>query len=293
MYKIRGQDEKTFGPYTADVVRQWIAAGRAGPETLVCKVGESTWKPLSEFPEFQGAPGLLAQALTTPASESKAPSHAITPQTSVLATTSLILGLLGLLGLTALAGLVTGIIALKSIARSGGRLRGTGLAMAGTVLSGSMLLLSIPMLAGVLVVPMLKARQEKAEIRCLENIRELNQAIHTYAASHQGRFPSAQSWSDQLVQANLLVSGAHSFQCPSRPGNLCSYAFNEHLSELSSTNVPPNTVVLFESERGWNGHGSSEDMASSRHGMYLIVGFADGTVERVPAWQFPQLRWLP
>ena len=56
MYKIIGADGKEYGPITADQLRQWIAEGLANALTKILPEGTTEWKPLSEFPEFAGAP---------------------------------------------------------------------------------------------------------------------------------------------------------------------------------------------------------------------------------------------
>jgi len=302
MYKIRGQDDKDLGPFTAVVVRQWISAGRADADTLLLKVGEGEWKPLSQFPEFTKAPvsrdsgppsqesaSLRRNSDSRPASDSTPPVAFL----SRLAVTSVGLGAVGLLGVTAVAGLVAGVLALKAIARSGGRLKGTGLAVTGTVLSASMLLVFVPAMSGLIIVPLMQKRQAAADEACLENMRKLNQALHIYAGNHGHQLPDAGNWLDLLAQDRLVVRDGAGLQCPSRSGLSCAYAFNEALSGLDPAQVPGDTVLIFESNLGWNGHGSVEDLADSRHGMQLLIGFADGSVERVPAYQLPQLRWLP
>lgn len=55
MYKIRGVDEKEYGPVSAEQVRQWIAEGRANSQTFVQGPESTEWKPLGLFPEFAGA----------------------------------------------------------------------------------------------------------------------------------------------------------------------------------------------------------------------------------------------
>jgi hypothetical protein len=52
MYKIIGADGKEYGPITAEQLRQWVAEGRANPQTKVLLEGTTEWKPLSEYPEF-------------------------------------------------------------------------------------------------------------------------------------------------------------------------------------------------------------------------------------------------
>lgn len=54
MYKIIGADEKEYGPIPAEVVRQWLAEGRANAQTKVLLEGTTEWKPLSAFPELSG-----------------------------------------------------------------------------------------------------------------------------------------------------------------------------------------------------------------------------------------------
>jgi hypothetical protein len=52
MFKIIGADGKQYGPASAEQIRQWLAEGRARPETLVQAEGSADWKPLSQFPDF-------------------------------------------------------------------------------------------------------------------------------------------------------------------------------------------------------------------------------------------------
>src|SRR6187401_2269296 len=56
MYKIIGADQKQYGPVTEAELRQWIAQGRVGPQTLMQAEGQTDWRPLSSFPEFATAP---------------------------------------------------------------------------------------------------------------------------------------------------------------------------------------------------------------------------------------------
>lgn len=52
MYKIIGADQKEYGPVSADQLRQWITEGRINAHTLIQGVGETTWRPISTFPDF-------------------------------------------------------------------------------------------------------------------------------------------------------------------------------------------------------------------------------------------------
>jgi hypothetical protein len=74
-----------------------------------------------------------------------------TAKTAGLAIASLVAGILGLCtaGLGGIAGLVLGIVALRKIGRSGGALRGRGLAIAGLIVSVCTLFLWVLAAVGV------------------------------------------------------------------------------------------------------------------------------------------------
>src|SRR6266508_2255291 len=65
MYKIRGADEKEYGPVTIDQLRQWIVEGRANAHTYIQGPDSTEWKPLSAYPELAGLlPAAIPQAGT-------------------------------------------------------------------------------------------------------------------------------------------------------------------------------------------------------------------------------------
>jgi uncharacterized membrane protein len=68
MYRIIGADQKEYGPVSAEQLRQWIAEGRAGAQSLLRAEGAAEWKPLGEFPEFADALGGPAASPSAPAS---------------------------------------------------------------------------------------------------------------------------------------------------------------------------------------------------------------------------------
>ncbi len=51
-FMIVGGDGRTYGPVTADEVRQWIADRRANAQTRAQRDGATEWKTLAEYPEF-------------------------------------------------------------------------------------------------------------------------------------------------------------------------------------------------------------------------------------------------
>lgn len=76
MYKVIGSDNREYGPASEEVIRRWIAEGRANGTTQVQKEGETSWRPLSSCLEF--AEALAAGALTPPPAGPDAPASAPT-----------------------------------------------------------------------------------------------------------------------------------------------------------------------------------------------------------------------
>ncbi len=55
MYKITGADGRTYGPVSADQLRQWIAEGRANSRTAVQTEAGTEWVQLGSLTEFADA----------------------------------------------------------------------------------------------------------------------------------------------------------------------------------------------------------------------------------------------
>lgn len=228
------------------------------------------------------------------------PSRPPQPRVSALAITSLILGLLGFLILPALAGLVCGILALIQIHRSAGALKGKGIAVAGTVVSGVMIAL-IPVLAilAALLLPALaKAKVQAQSMQTMNNVRQLTLAVHLYAEDAKGVFPGATNWCDALKP----YTGGNStvFHRPedrsAGPQNTSSYGFNARLAGVKQETIDPSTVMIFELETpGWNISGGPELMRRpvGRRDK-VVVGFMDGHSETLVAGpRLDELRWDP
>jgi len=284
MYKVIGVDGKEYGPVGEDEVRAWFVQGRLNHDSRVKAEGAVEWKRFGDFPEFAGPaqPPAAPAALPAPAP----------PRLSGLAVASLVLGLLGIVtaGLAAIPGLILGIIALIKINKSKGRLEGTGVAIAGTAVSGTFLLL-IPIMAAMLLPALAKAKAKAQSIHCMSNVKQLNLAIIMYADDHQGQFPSADKWCD-LVKPYLGGSDA-AFRCGSAPNDRCSYAFNAALAGLKLPDVlsPAQTILVFSSANGWNSSGDSSALKPHSHGNAFTYGCVDGHAEiRRPGSQ-TTLKW--
>src|SRR5688572_18947393 len=215
MYKIIGADQKTYGPVSGDVIREWIASRRANASTRVQVEGSTEWKALTEFPEFKDA--LAAAPAVPPLPPQAAASQARTPPppTSGMAIASLVCGIVGCLGITAVIGVVLGIVSLIKINRSGGKLGGQPIAIAGICVSALMLFVGLPMVAGLTLPAFAKAKGRAQTIQCVNNLKQLALAARMYASDHGDKFPNATNWCD-LIQST--AGSVKVFQCPAARG---------------------------------------------------------------------------
>jgi len=206
--------------------------------------------------------------------------------TSRAAIVALVLGILTivpLLGvLFGLAGLITGVVALVGIGRSGGRYRGKELAIIGLALSGGLMFLQV-IPAAILFPVFAQAREQARSASCQSNLKQLSTGILMYAQDHNEQLPPAENWCDSILP---YVKNRQIFHCPSA-GEAASfgYAFNANLSQrpLSEILRPAETVLLFEAEGGWNASGTASD-AVYRHTAGGDFAFADGHVK----WYRPE-----
>lgn len=286
MFRIIGQDGKEYGPTTAEEIRSWIKEGRLNARSKTQSEGSTEWKALGELPEFRDA--VIAAA--TPASTPPVPASA---KTSGLAVASLILGVFGIFsfGLTAVVGLILGIVALVKINKSQGQLRGTGVAVAGVVLSGVMVLL-LPIMAAMLVPAIARAKSKGQTIQCMNHVKQLNLALLMYASDNRDTLPPAESWCDLIKPYS--GGSTEMFGCPSQPPGKCSYGFNAALSHkrLSEIRNPAQTVLVFSAAQGWNQAGGLSQAVPHIHSHNgLTLGFADGHTESANPSRASSLTW--
>jgi hypothetical protein len=91
-------------------------------------------------------------------------------------------------------------------------LGGKGLALAGVIVSSVMMLLSIPILAGLLLPAMSRAQSPRFEARlddgstaCANNLTALGVALRIHAMDHEGRFPANWLEASNEISAPLLL----------------------------------------------------------------------------------------
>jgi type II secretory pathway pseudopilin PulG len=230
-----------------------------------------------------------------------APSGSPVPaRTSGLAVTSLVLGILGFLIVPAVAGLVCGIVAWIQINRSAGALKGRGVAIAGTVLSGVMLALApiIAILVALLLPALAKAKSKAQEIHSLNNVKQLNLAIRLYSGDSGGVLPAATNWCEALrpYLGDSTSAFVNQGDRNRQGGNHSSYAYNISLAGKKIDDITPDTVTVFEvSPGGWNVSGGPDLLRQSfRPGRPIAIGFADGHAESVRSdARVETLHWEP
>ncbi len=229
----------------------------------------------------------MADYPTPPPVPNAAPS-----KMSGLAIASLVLGILGICGgLTAILGLILGVFALAKIRDSKGALAGQGVALAGVIVSAVALIL-IPIFAAMMLPALAAAKAKAQTINCVSNEKMLALGAMMYATDHTNQFPPSATWCDAIKS---YVGMPRAFKCPTaNPADQCDYAFNAALGGMDESKVDPHTVLIFESDAGWNANGGPELMVS-RHerGKKTAVAFADGHVEVISQSQLSTLRWNP
>ena len=150
-YTVIGNDGKSYGPISAEQVRQWIKQGRVESRTPVFVEGAADWTFIGLRPEFaaefpENPPPIM------PPKTGQSAGATVPVRTNSLATWGLACGILGwtCCGCCApfdILGLTFSIIALVQINSAATPMEGRGFAIAGIVLSGSNLLWSFGMMA--------------------------------------------------------------------------------------------------------------------------------------------------
>ena len=215
------------------------------------------------------------------------------PKTCGIAIAAFVMGLLSFCGLWPilfLPAIICGIIALVKISKSNGQLKGTGFAVTGLVIP----VVLGPMMLGVLLPALSKARDVAKQVICQSNLQGLSTSMLFYTEDYNGMLPAG-NWCDLLIEE--ADASPRSFICQDTDaveGQSC-YAMNKYLVGKELGVLPPETVLLFETETGlFNQLGGPEDVAL-RHGRTGQQGcnilFADGHTEFVTEEGIADLQW--
>lgn len=277
MYTLRGADQQEHGPLSTRDVRDWISTGRAGGETLARADGEESWRPLSQFEEFKPTLEIVAAANQPPALPVKRPNRIM----------ALIALVLSVLPLTVIPAVVLAGIALVLTKKKPQQFGGKRLAAAALIVC-AIWVIGIPTTI-YFGRPILMRKMMRRD-DCFTHARSLTTSLQIVSIANNGVFPSADSWCDAIKHE--VTSKTH-YQCPNDPKHgECAFAYNEKLSGVKDPN--PQTVMIFESDLGWNGAGGiSNVVATPRHRGFIVVGFANGNLRGVTPQQLKTLRWEP
>ena len=231
-------------------------------------------------------PGAVPYPYPTAPAEPSAP-------TSTLAIVSLILGVLGLftMGLSSIVGLILGIASLVQISKSQGRVRGSGVAVAGTVVSG-FTLLSLPLMAAILFPVFARAREKARQASCQSNLKQIGLAMMMYTQDFDEEFPMTDPWADSLMP---YMKNEAIFHCPSATNDpQRSYGYNAalNLASVATLSSPAETVMNFDSQPGPNPAGGNEILVP-RHNEGANICYADGHVKWSKGTITSTLLWNP
>ena len=197
---------------------------------------------------------------------------------------SLILGIIGFVtgGLCSILGLIFGLVSLRAIRQSQGRLGGRSMALSGTWLS----------IAGLLTMPVLdvmvyrEVQNAMTHARMAVNLHQMTNAIHAYSAENRGFFPSPpERWAELIKKGGYIPDEMIDGEAGAR-----NFAFNSRLRALSS--APSRAVLLFERRAGSPPAGGKELLPDKpQWGPGFLIAFVDGHVEFVPPHKIDTLDW--
>jgi prepilin-type processing-associated H-X9-DG protein len=157
------------------------------------------------------------------------------------------------------------------------------------VLAGVVIGIMILLLLGQLLWVRWPQRQSP-RLACMVNLKTLGVFLAIYSENHEHTFPAAERWCDLIVQefAEDDPNLERCFRCPMGKGGRSDYAMNP----LADPNSPPDVVLVFECDPGWNRSGGAELLTTSHHeGKGCNVLFVDGSVKFVKTEEIPLLRW--
>ncbi len=189
-------------------------------------------------------------------------------------------------GITAIPAIVQSIRALVCIKKNGAS-REMRIKAIGSVMFSSCTLVFFVFC----IVASLQNAQEMAnDINCMNNLKQLALEIRLYQDGNNEVFPPSNNWCDAIQSTN---TNGRLFRCPSAAKKLpCGYAMNNRLEGLKNTGeIPDDTVLLFESNAGWNASGGPELVAKRHHTLH--VAYTDGSVQYIKAEDVSKLRWNP
>jgi hypothetical protein len=156
--------------------------------------------------------------------------------------------------------------------------------------------------AALLLPAIASARNKAREVQSANKSRQLSLGLMTHAQDNDGNLPDADKWCTAILRE---VGSPLAFASPLDPATVAlaeqdekvsSYAFNAALSGKKLSELNPETVLVFETDLGWNGSGglkeAQKSMETSGH-TTIAVTFVDTSSRPVNAFELEKLRWKP
>ncbi|MDP6904288.1 MAG: hypothetical protein QF406_07570 [Verrucomicrobiota bacterium] len=121
-----------------------------------------------------------------------------------------------------------------------------------------------------------------------KQIRELTLGLKLYMEDN-GKAPAIDKWGDAILHE---VGHKGVFLQPGGNKSGSSYALNAALKGWKTSELGPDTVLVFQSAGAWNHSGGlAEAQKTAQENGRVLIGFCDGNVRVVPAAALARLNW--
>jgi hypothetical protein len=121
-----------------------------------------------------------------------------------------------------------------------------------------------------------------------QQLRELTLGLKLYLEDN-GKVPVIDKWGDAILHE---VGHKGVFLQPGGNKSGSSYALNAALKGWKTSELGPDTVLVFQSAGAWNHSGGlAEAQKTAQENGRVLIGFCDGNVRVVPAAALARLNW--
>jgi len=167
-----------------------------------------------------------------------------------------------------------------------GRATGSGYRMAVT----QSILIPMTAAASAMLSGMEEETEPEASFATIpaQQLRELTLGLKLYLEDN-GKVPVIDKWGDAILHE---VGHKGVFLQPGGNKSGSSYALNAALKGWKTSELGPDTVLVFQSAGTWNHSGGlAEAQKTAQENGRVLIGFGDGNVRVVPAAALARLNW--
>jgi len=167
-----------------------------------------------------------------------------------------------------------------------GRATGSGYRMAVT----QSILIPMTAAASAMLSGMEEETEPEASFATIpaQQLRELTLGLKLYLEDN-GKVPAIDKWGDAILHE---VGHKGVFLQPGGNESGSSYALNAALKGWKTSELGPDTVLVFQSAGTWNHSGGlAEAQKTAQENGRVLIGFGDGNVRVVPAAALARLNW--